>query len=150
MSEDDQNESKKDNATRKHKPDFATDKNYAPTGSVGLHVPTQGLGTTKTLYFEYQVTENEPSASQESEQAEPVEDTRPIAIETDDQEVNAQSEKDGFQLLSEDEIKAQANPNEAEEKFETPQISQSDYAKAFRRAHGQSNEQQKSKGPDLE
>ncbi|APX17050.1 hypothetical protein D1821_06075 [Phaeobacter inhibens] len=136
------------------------------------------------------------------------EDTRPIAIKSGDKEVDVQSELDGFQLKSQEEIdqlsgehtpdqpqnsfdqmmendgsstfqttndsavnqhyrdrgetsvpqslgtsnQSQQTNNDTSSKagYDRPQMSQSDYARAFRQASERTNEVYKSKGPDIE
>lgn len=141
----------KDNTGHEHKPDHAKANENAPTGSLGtnrISTPSLGLGgSSQQNRTAQQAKQTQQSPDQKTQQAE---DNRPIAIKTNDEEVNAQSEADGQQLMTQEEINAKGNPQE--QPGDRPQFSQSDYAKAFRQARGQERQrqQQQSKGIGLE
>lgn len=153
MSKDDKNRSKKDNSAPKHKPDNIADSDHAPPGSVGLHVPSQGLGTSKTLYLEIQVSENQlnpgPELSKEEKRAEYLKSlpqSTVFAPITGDEDIDKQSSKNGEILVTKEEYESLKGAQKAE----GPQISQSDYAKAFRRASGRTNEIYKGKSNEID
>lgn len=68
-------------------------------------------------------------------------------FETDDPDVNAQAQKTD-RMIGKDSPDHPDNKTEAAK--EGPRISQSDYAKAFRQAHGMTKDMQKGKDLGLE
>ncbi|WP_424991315.1 hypothetical protein [Fluviibacterium sp. S390] len=138
----------KDNTGLEPKPEGVQQPGAAPKGHLG-HKPASPApgGTTQARTVTQKL---EQSGRQ---QAQPVEDTRPIAVKTGDEQIDKQSEENGQQVMSMDDIKAKAHGEDASQKSEGPQVSQSDYAKAFRQAVGEQErqkQQQQSKGFDLE
>ncbi|MGH1466136.1 MAG: hypothetical protein ACRBBQ_12325 [Cognatishimia sp.] len=107
MSDDDK-KNPRDNVSPKLKPKDAKNENVAPAGHMGIenNPSSLDLGSgVRVVNVSYQmvVQENEASPEQTELQAE-VQDTRPIAIATGDKDIDAQSEAEGFQLKTQDEI----------------------------------------------
>lgn len=150
MSDENEPKKAKDNTGLEPKPEGAGQSGAAPKGHLGHKPATPAPGGTTQARQNTQAI----SGATEQEQTQPVEDTRPIAVKTDVPEIDKQSEARGQQLMSIDDIKAKAHgEDDASQKSEGPQVSQSDYAKAFRQAvHEQEHQkqQQQSKGFDLE
>ena len=147
MADDDQEQSgpgqddpkgSRDNTEHDHTPDTARHYANAPPGSLGTNsLPGLSLGGSTRSKWKTQVGEQagqgSPEISQEPVQAEPVKDERPIAVKTGDADVDRQSEADGYQLKTMDEIRDMAH-GKPEAQDSGPRISQSAYAAAFRRA----------------
>lgn len=154
MADDDDEKGSRDNTGRDSKPKSAQNRDNAPTGSLGTNKLTPqspGLGgSTKrrkaTQALEQSGKVAEPAQSQATT---PEKDDRPIAVKTDVTGIDQQSEKDGFQLKSLDEIKALAGTKEETQKPQGPRILQSDFAKAFRTARDQTRDMHQSTGPHL-
>jgi len=139
MSDDDDfsDKGKKTNASPTHKPQDSQQFDVAPTGSVGRKPPGLSLGSNTTRRL--------PTKSLEQGKSEQAKDERPIAVDSDDPQVNADSDAKGYRRLTMEQIKAEAH-GQAERDDGRPQITQSDYAKAFRRAHDNTRQMYKDKG----
>ena len=149
MDENQGDQGKKTNASPEHKPKNTSQKDVAPPGSIGRAaggVPGLGLGAFSTKRMGH-TAEAKSDAQNGSEQAHATNDL-PIAVRTDDEEIDAQSEADGYQLKYMDEIKEIGHGSPEEDS--RPRISQSDYAKAFRQARDRTNEIQNGKDRELE
>lgn len=142
----DENEPKKarDNTDLEPKPEGVQQPGAAPKGHLGHKPATPAPGGTTQARTATQKLEQTGQ-----QQAQPVEDNRPIAEKTGVPEIDKQSEERGQKLMTKDEIKAKSREMEAAKdaslKSEGPQVSQSDYAKAFRQARDRTNAMQKSK-----
>lgn len=140
---DDDDKGRKTNADRDHKPSHEARKGYAPRGAEGRPAasgPTPGLGTRATRQVADRSTEQSPQAAPTQKQ-----DNRVAFPETNDREVNAHYQKTERMIGKDD----PQHPDNAQKKAEGPRVSQSDYAKAFRRATDKSRSTQKSQGNDI-
>lgn len=122
---DDGKKNPRDNVSPKLKPKDAKNENVAPAGHMGIanNSPSLNLGSgVKVVNVSYQmvVQENEQSPEQTELKAE-VEDTRPIAVATGDKDIDAQSEADGFQLKTQDEINELSGVDQQGEPLEPDQ-----------------------------
>lgn len=126
MPNDSNDQGRKDNTGKDHKPGAARRDTHAPTGSVGRAPagPTPGLGTRPGRQPSDQTLDR---ASQVSEEPQ---DTRIAFAETNDPEVNVHYGK-AERMIGKDDPE---HPDNAGEKAAGPRISQSEYAKTFRRA----------------
>lgn len=142
----------KDNTGLEPKPEGVQQPGAAPKGHLGHRPATPAPGgTVQPRTATQKLEQSGPQQTQAGE------DNRPIAQKTGVPEIDKQSEERGQQLMTFDEIKAKSKEmeavKEASQKSEGPQVSQSDYAKAFRQAAGEQErqkQQQQSKGFDLE
>ncbi|WP_424973313.1 hypothetical protein [Dinoroseobacter sp. S76] len=149
MSDDRDKGAKKDNADPQHKPKDLSRDDVAPTGSVARPSAPPGLslgGASRTIQTGDQ---SQQASSSQRLDPEPEPHTRPIAIRSGDPEVDRQSEAEGQQVRSMDEIREMAGTKEPEPSGDRPEFSQSDYAKAFRQAHGQTAQMQRSKDQEI-
>lgn len=129
---DDDDRGSQDNTGRDHKPKNAKTPDNAPEGHLGTRrVSAPGLGTSGTS--------NKRQVSQAGEQTpktepqkhvDPAKDSRIAFAETNDPEVNAHYGK-AERMIGKDDPK---HPENVGEKAAGPRISQSEYAKTFRRA----------------
>ena len=204
MSDRRDDEGPRDNTSPEHKPENAANTSKAPKGSIGLQNshPSLNLGGAQNREFTFVLEADEQHKADQTTPA--PEDTRPIAIKSGDKEIDAQSEADGFQLKSQEEIdqlsgedtpdqpqnsyddmmqsdgstpfQATNDPevnqhykdrgetavpqslgsgepsqsNNPKAGYDRPQMSQSDYARAFQQASERTNEISKSKEQDIE
>lgn len=120
---DDGKKNPRDNVSPKLKPKDVKNENVAPPGHMGVSAYDMGMtpsGNVKVLRMTVDVAVQDTEQSPEpTEQQAEVEDTRPIAIATGDPEIDAQSEADGFRLMSKEEINAQSGVDENDQSIET-------------------------------
>jgi len=109
--ENDDDAPKKGNTDKRHKPKHSADKNRTPIGVSSPLAPTLGSGSTRILNFEFAITSSDTSVDPTLPAEEP-KDTRPVAVLTGDADVDRQSEEDGYQLKSMDDIKEEASKSE--------------------------------------
>lgn len=132
MSDDDDKRGSRDNTGHEHKPRHTQNNENAPTGhlgrnSLGTSAPAPG-GSIKQRQSgrQFQGTNQAPEQLQQ-------EDKRLAFHETNDPEVNAHHAKTERMIGKE----SPEHPDNAGKKQpDRPQVSQSDFAKAFRQAHG--------------
>lgn len=144
MSDRDEEESSKNVAPDHNLKNVKSDTD-APKGISGTAIPSPspGLGTSKRtvrFFVDVEVEADDLPIEQQ-------EDTRPIALKIGDAEVDAQSELDGQQLKTLEEIRSISEPKQ---ELEGPKISRSDYAEAFQRATEQSLARQQSRDQDID
>lgn len=168
MSNDDEYEPKDGNTAPRHKPRFVGDRNRLPRGlgeekSLKNKAPRLDLGSGKT-YTEVSVTlyvEKEPSVEQTpksatEQRADYLKDLPEATIFTDltgDKDVDQQSMDRGEVPVTPEELDMVKESRQPQpEPSDT--FNQSDFAKAFERAAGRSEElrqtQDRDKGPTLE
>ena len=136
---------KKTNTSPVHKPAHARQYDMAPGGTVGRRAGGLPGVTNKGPDQQHQV---DPKIDFRKGQSQEKEDNRPIAVKTGDKDVDRDSVSQGQRLMSMDDIKAQGHRKSEEQQQSGPRISQSDFAKAFRQAHGKTQGLQQSKGVD--
>lgn len=104
MSNRQEDEGPRDNTSPEHKPENTANSSKAPKGSIGRQNshPSLNLGGAQNREFTFVLEADEPHESAQTTRD--PEDTRPIAITSGDKEVDAQSQADGFQLKTQDEI----------------------------------------------
>lgn len=111
MTDDNDDPGRKKNTDRDFKPAEGKRIDFSPRGTVG-HSPAglqgPGLGTPSKRQQSFEQVQ-----SQSTEQ-EPEKDTRPVAIMTGDPDVDRQSEEEGFQLKTMDELKELAKAGQAQ------------------------------------
>lgn len=140
MSNDDKRGSK-DNADRQHKPKSAQNYEHAPRGHLGTNnLLGPGIGGSTSPRINTSKTEHTEQEPQKH--VDPTKDDRVVFFETDDPEVNAQWQKTHRMIPKDGEGRGVTK--------EGPSISQSDFAKAFRQAHGQTQAMRQSKSIDPE
>lgn len=105
----------KDNTAKEHKPKDQARYDHAPTGSLGqerISAPAPGLGTAGRSSFQTQEidgsAQDQKIQFRKSEDQTPGQDTRPIAVDTDDPEVNQQTDDRGDRRMSMEDIKREA------------------------------------------
>lgn len=113
MAEDDDQSKRgtRDNTGRDHKPANVQNNENAPTGQLGtnrLTQPSLSLGGGSKRKWATQSGEIDTGSAEQSEPTQPAQDNRPIAEKTGVEEIDKQSEANGFQLKTMDEIKAMA------------------------------------------
>lgn len=161
---DNSDEHSRDNTSPKYKPKDSVDKGYAPPGQLGTQpggpTPT-GVGGVKVVRMtvDVAVQDNEPEPSpeltpeeQRAEYLNNLPEGTTFTALTGDKAVDEQSVERGEVPVTEnelDKLKSQDNEN-PKANYDRPQMSQSDYARAFRQASERTNEVYKSKGQDIE
>lgn len=160
MSKDDENKKPSKNTSPEHNYKDANNDADGPKGTSGIirTPPSLGLGSsTKSVrvYMDFEVKEGAdrqaPEKSDEEKRADYLKslpEGTTFTAKTGDAEVDKKSLADGDVPVTKEDLKS-LKAQEAE-KQQRPQISQSDYAKAFRQAHGQTQAFQKDKGPEID
>lgn len=144
MSDDDDKRGSRDNTGNEHKPRQAQNYQNAPPSQLGtgrLKSPVPGVGGASGPRLDTRRTVKTTQTSEQTQQK----DNRPVFTETGDKEVDAHHAKEE-RMIGKD---SPEHPDNAGKKsVEGPKVSQSDFAKAFRRAHGQTRAMQQSCGMD--
>ncbi|WP_417261455.1 hypothetical protein [Celeribacter sp.] len=161
MSNDDENKKPSKNTSPEHNYKDANNNADGPKGTSGIirtPPPSLGLGrSTKRVrvYMDFEVKEGAdsqaPKKSDEEKRTDYLKslpEGTTFTAKTGDAEVDKKSLADGDVPVTKEELKS-LKAQEAE-KQKGPQISQSDYAKAFRQAHGQTNDFQRGKDREIE
>lgn len=143
MSDDDDKRGSRDNTGNEHKPRHAQDYQNAPPSQLGtgrLTPSGPGMGGASGPRANTQKFKTTQAPEQPKKQ-----DNRSAFPETNDAEVNAHYGKAERMI---DKGSADHPDNAGKKAVEGPKVSQSDFAKAFRRAHGQTRAMQQSRGMD--
>lgn len=145
MDDDDESHDKgrKTNTERDFKPRFEPRKGYAPRGAMERPAASpsgpggQKMRSKSSGYGRAQ----QPNTSQPIEK-----DSRPVFFEEKDQDVNREYQKT-HRMISRDspEHPDHKDYGKSQKQPDRPQVSQSDYAKAFRQAHGPMRSRQQSR-----
>jgi len=165
MTSEDDDKHLRDNTSPEHKPSNARNYDNAPKGQMGtrqrvsIPTPTNGVKIVD-VSFRMEVPEQSTSTSDIAHTPEKSDEEKradylkslpegtTFTAKTGDAEVDKKSLADGDVPVTKEELKS-LKAQEAE-KQQGPQISQSDYAKAFRQAHGQTQAFQKDKGHEID
>ncbi|MEE4212425.1 MAG: hypothetical protein V2I43_24540 [Parvularcula sp.] len=122
MANDDDERGRKDNAGKEHKPKDVGRYDHALSGSVGQArvsglTPRLGLGGNTQRMRSAQ--DLEPSEQKivfrKSQEQERTEDNRPLALDTEDHEVNADTDAKGERRISMEDIKREAGTDRSPE-----------------------------------
>lgn len=159
MSKDDENKKPSKNTSPEHNYKNANNDADGPKGTSGIirTPPGPSLGSsTKTIRMvvDVEVQPDAPQAPEKSDEEKRADYLKSLpegttfTAQTGDAEVDKKSLADGDVPATKEELKS-LKAQEAE-KQKGPQISQSDYAKAFRQAHGQTQAFQKDKGHEID
>ncbi|WP_208349000.1 hypothetical protein [Pseudaestuariivita rosea] len=145
---DDDDKGVKDNTSPDFRPKYAKSKDKAPGGHMGREpagLSFSPTGTSRVVRVTMEFDEPpEPTAN--TQDRTPPEDTRPTAIDPNDSEVEAFYNE--YRYISEEEAKGAGDTAAEKAEPEDPQPSQTEYAKAFRRARDRTIAVQREQGLD--